>query len=115
MTEPVIASPSAGAIYDIGYRHYDGPRLGRAGAVRALYVQGLRTLFGIGRGGRAKIPPVALVAFLVVPAVIQAALAGLAGGQFQVFTHAGYFRTSVFIFSLFCAFQTPELATGRKL
>jgi len=104
--------PRAGAIYDIGYQHYDGKRLGRAGAVRALYVHGLRTMFGLGRGTRAKIPPVALVAFVLVPAVIQAALAGLAGGQIQVFTHQRYFQTTVWIFGLFCAFQTPELVTG---
>jgi ABC-2 type transport system permease protein len=106
--------PAAGAIYDIGYQHYDGERLGRAGAVRALYVHGLRTVFGIGRGGRAKIPPIALIAILVIPAVIQAALAGLGGGQLQVFTHDGYFRTTVWIFGLFCAFQTPELVTGDQ-
>ena len=106
--------PAAGAIYDIGYQHYDGKRLGRAGAVRALYFHGLRTVFGIGRGGRAKIPPIALIAIMVIPAVIQAALAGLGNGQIQVFTHEGYFRTTVWIFGLFCAFQTPELVTGDQ-
>ena len=105
----------AGAIYDIGYQHYDGKRLGRAGAVRALYAHGLRTVFGLGRGVRAKIAPVALVAFVIVPAVIQAALAGLlGGGQIQLFTHEGYFRTTVWIFGLFCAFQTPELVTSDQ-
>jgi ABC-2 type transport system permease protein len=104
----------AGTIYDIGYQHYDGKRLGRAGAVRALYAHGLRTVFGLGRGVRAKIAPVALVAFVIVPAVIQAALAGLGGGQIQLFTHQGYFRTTVWIFGLFCAFQTPELVTSDQ-
>jgi ABC-2 type transport system permease protein len=112
--EPATGEPVAGAIYDIGYQHYDGKRLGRAGAVRALYVQGLRTVFGVGRGGKAKVPPIALIAIMVIPAVIQAALAGLGGGQFQVFTHDGYFRTTVWIFGLFCAFQTPELVTGDQ-
>ena len=105
---------AAGAIYDIGYQHYDGKRLGRAGAVRALYVHGLRTIFGIGRGGKAKIPPIALIAFMVIPAVIQAFLAALGNGQIQVFTHDGYFRTTVWIFGLFCAFQTPELVSGDQ-
>ncbi len=68
------SEPTTGAIYDIGYQHYDGKRLGRAGAIRALYVQGLRTVFGIGRGGKAKIPPIALIAIMVIPALIQAAL-----------------------------------------
>jgi ABC-2 type transport system permease protein len=104
--------PRAGAIYDIGYQHYDGRRLGRAGAVRALYVHGLRTMFGLGRGALAKLPPVALIAFVMVPAVIQAALAGLGNGQIQLFTHEKYFQNTVWIYALFCAFQTPELVTG---
>jgi ABC-2 type transport system permease protein len=105
---------AAGAIYDIGYQHYDGKRLGRAGAVRALYLHGLRTLFGIGRGGRAKIPPIALILFIVAPAIIQVAIVGLAGNRIQLFTHEGYFHTTVWIFGLFCAFQTPELVTGDQ-
>jgi len=109
-----VSAPEArtGAIYDIGYQHYEGRRLGRAGAVRALYVHGLRTMFGLGRGTLAKIPPVALIAFVLVPAVIQAAIAGLGNGQIQLFSHETYFRTTVWIFGLFCAFQTPELVTG---
>ncbi|MEI2718616.1 MAG: hypothetical protein V9E87_00530 [Gemmatimonadales bacterium] len=110
MADPVM--PPAGAIYDIGYQHYDGPRLGRAGAVRALYVEGIRSIFGIGRGGKAKIPPVALVAMMVIPALIQSAVTGLAGNMIQLFAHATYFRTTVWLFGLFCAFQTPELITS---
>jgi ABC-2 type transport system permease protein len=109
MAEPAIP---AGAIYDIGYQHYDGNRLGRAGAVRALYLDGLRSIFGIGRGGRAKLPPLALVGMMIVPALVQSAVTGLAGGMIQLFTHALYFRTTVWLFGLFCAFQTPELVTG---
>jgi ABC-2 type transport system permease protein len=110
MTEP--ATPRTGVIYDIGYQHYDGPRLGRAGAVRALYVEGIRSIFGIGRGAKAKIPPVALIAMMVIPALIQSAVAGLAGNLIQLFAHATYFRTTVWLFGLFCAFQTPELITS---
>jgi hypothetical protein len=37
------ASPeAAGTIYDIGYRRYDGPRLGRRGAIGAIVGAGLR-------------------------------------------------------------------------
>ena len=108
----VEAEVPAGAIYDIGYQHYDGRRLGRAGAVRALYVDGIRSIFGLGRGGRAKIPPLALIVMMILPALVQSAVTGLAGGMVQLFTHATYFRTTVFLFGLFCAFQTPELVTG---
>lgn len=106
--------PVAGAIYDIGYQHYDGRRLGRAGAVRALYVHGIRSAFGIGRGGRAKIPPIALIVIMVLPAIVQVALAGITQGNLHVVTHEMYFQTTVWLFALFCAFQAPELVTGDQ-
>ena len=28
MSEPAVPATNAGEIHDIGYRHYDGPRLG---------------------------------------------------------------------------------------
>ncbi|HEY4321424.1 MAG TPA: hypothetical protein VGM77_09635 [Gemmatimonadales bacterium] len=105
---------SPGAIYDLGYQHYDGKRLGRAGAVRALYLQGLRSLFGLGRGPRAKIAPIALIIFMLVPAIIQTAVVGLVGNMVQLFTHAAYFQSTVWIFALFCAFQTPELVSSDQ-
>jgi ABC-2 type transport system permease protein len=111
--QPEPTTP-AGAIYDIGYQHYDGKRLGRAGAIRALFVQGLRSLFGIGRGGKAKIPPLALIFFMLAPAIVQVAIVGVAGNMLQLFTHAGYFHTTVWIFGLFCAFQTPELVSSDQ-
>mgnify|MGYP001583970183 CR=1 FL=1 len=53
----VLAGSATGSIYDLGYRGYDGPRLGRRHAVVALFVHGLRAVFGLGRSGRSKIAP----------------------------------------------------------
>ena len=47
---------AGGTIYDIGYRRYDGPRLGRSGAVGAVVQAGVRAVFGLGRSGRAGSP-----------------------------------------------------------
>ena len=71
-------------------------------------------MFGLGRGGKAKIPPIALIVMMVLPAVVQAALAGLTQGTFHVVSHEAYFATTVWMFALFCAFQTPELVTGDQ-
>ena len=49
---------TTGVIHDLGYQHYDGPRLGRPAIVRALAWHSLRSAFGLGRGARAKIVPV---------------------------------------------------------
>jgi ABC-2 type transport system permease protein len=54
----------AGVIHDIGYRHYEGPRLGRAAIARALGWHSLRSAFGVGRGAKAKIIPV--IAFVLM-------------------------------------------------
>jgi len=43
------SGPATGVIHDLGYRGYDGPRLGRAQIVRALTWHSFRSSFGIGK------------------------------------------------------------------
>lgn len=66
----------AGAIHDIGYRHYDGPRLGAAYVRRSLFVDTARGAFGLGRSGRSKIVPFVLLAVMCVPAVVMGIVTG---------------------------------------
>ncbi|GAA2685568.1 ABC transporter permease [Actinoplanes palleronii] len=63
-----------GVIHDIGYQRYEGPRLGRAAAINALYVHGLRAAFGLGRSAKAKIFPWLVAGITVLVAVIIAAV-----------------------------------------
>lgn len=58
-----------GAVYDLGYRPHDGPRLGRTGALRAMVVDGTRRALGLRRKHLAKVIPWALIAGAIVPAV----------------------------------------------
>ena len=60
----------AGSIYDLGYRRYEGLRLGRGAAIRALAADSFRTTYGIGHGGRAKVAPIILGVLAILPAVI---------------------------------------------
>jgi ABC-2 type transport system permease protein len=71
--------PPTGAIHDIGYRHYDGPRLGAAYVRRSLYVDTLRGAFGLGRSARSKVMPFVLLAVLTVPAVVMGIVTGYFG------------------------------------
>ncbi|MFI6505218.1 ABC transporter permease [Nonomuraea typhae] len=64
-------------IYDIGYRHYDGPRLGSGHTNRALIVHSLRGVFGLGRAARSKIVPFMLAVIMVLPAVVTIAMMAL--------------------------------------
>ena len=108
---------AAGSIYDLGYQHYTGIRLGRRAAFLALYTDSLRACFGLGRPGRAKIVPVGLLVMALVPAVIavavEALLGGVAGGRVQnPIRYDNYFGATVQIIVLFVAAQAPELV-GR--
>jgi ABC-2 type transport system permease protein len=107
----------AGSIYDIGYRKYEGPRLGRVHAIRSLFVSSLRSSFGIGRGGRAKVAPLTLGILACIPAVAivaaQALLRQFPGGEgFDQELPIRYdsYASSIGIFViLFCAAQAPDL------
>lgn len=77
---PAPAAPQQGApaaenvIHNIGYRGYDGPRLGRSYARRSLFVQSLRGSYGLGRSAKSKVLPMALFAVACVPAAIVVAV-----------------------------------------
>jgi ABC-2 type transport system permease protein len=68
------APQPAGVIHDIGYRGYEGLRLGRSYAVWSLFTQSLRGAWGIGRGTKAKLIPFGMLAFVLVPALIWSAV-----------------------------------------
>lgn len=107
------ASPeTAGAIYDIGYRHYDGPRLGRRGAVVAIVTSGLRAIFGLGRSGRAKIVPWGAVILAVVPAGVAVAIKVLAGDLLELYSYENYLWGIGAMLSIFLAAQAPELVVN---
>ena len=115
---PLRASGPGGSIYDLGYQGYSGPRLGRQHAIRALFAHTLRSAYGIGRGGRAKIVPFGLAALPLLIAVIGigiAALAKQAGELGSIVEESSPIRYSAFaglistFVILFCAAQGPEL------
>lgn len=103
---------AAGTIYDIGYRNYEGERLGRGYAFRTLYVHSLRSAFGLGRGGRALIVPWALFLFMCFPAILTVAVAGISGGMINnIIDYHEIFPFDAMMLALFCAAQGPELVS----
>ena len=111
----VVPRESAtGAIYDLGYRHYDGVRLGRRAAVATIYVASLRAAFGLGRSGRSKIVPWGLTAILVVPAAVAGAIRAMVPGAPTPFTYDNYLWNLQIILALFVAAQAPELVSGDQ-
>ena len=63
-----------GTVYDLGYKPHEGPRLGRANAIRAMVVDGARRSLGLRRKPWAKVLPWALIAAAIVPAAWFVAL-----------------------------------------
>ena len=110
-----------GSIYDLGYRGYEGPRLGRRAAVGALLIHTLRTAYGLGRNTRSKVVPVGLVLLAILPALLAIGFlvlfAQFAGGleaseaieALQPIQYSTMFPFTAPLVFFFCAAQAPEL------
>ncbi len=110
---PVPGAP-ADVIHDIGYRHYDGPRLGRGYAVRSLYVLTLRGSFGLGRSIKSKVLPMGMLALMCLPAAIIVAIAVyLKAGKLPI-EYPHYLNVMQFVIAVFLAAQAP-VALSRDL
>ncbi|SDT65780.1 ABC transporter permease [Jiangella sp. DSM 45060] len=107
----------SGVIHDIGYRKYDGPRLGRARVTRALYVHSLRGAFGLGRSARSKVLPMLLLGVMCVPAFILAVITNVTGdltGGLPLPYSAYVFVAAQPMVAMFVAAQAPA-ALSRDL
>jgi ABC-2 type transport system permease protein len=101
---------AAGVIHDLGYRGYDGPRLGRVQIVRALTWHSFRSAFGIGRGVKGKIIPVLAFIAMCLPALVNAF--AVARGNARLFGYDVYVPTlRVAVVTIFIAAQAPELVS----
>lgn len=98
---------SQGVIHDIGFRHYDGTRLGRGWIVRSLLAETFRGVFGFGRPARAKIMPWILVGILLAPPLIFALIAVLLGLDALPMSYTAYLPGMQFVVSLFVASRAP--------
>jgi ABC-2 type transport system permease protein len=97
-----------GAIHDIGYRHYDGPRLGPAYIARSLFVHSLRGAFGLGRSARTKVMPMLLGAVMILPALIIAAIGIFGGGDKLPIEYTAYAVNLQIVVAIFVASQAPQ-------
>ena len=103
MTEP------RGEVFDLGYQHYIGPREGRMRARKALWVNGVRTALGVGRGTLAKALPALLFVAVMIPALVAVLIASVVDVDSDIVDHADYYRIVSVILVLFSAIIAPEL------
>ncbi|MER5400459.1 ABC transporter permease subunit [Streptomyces sp. NPDC002599] len=101
-------------IHNIGYRTYDGPRLGRAYARRSLYSQSLRGSYGLGRSVKSKVLPMLLFVVMCVPALIMVAVAVATKAKDLPVDYTRYAVIMQAVIGLYVASQGPQ-AVSRDL
>ncbi|MEV8565699.1 ABC transporter permease [Streptomyces sp. NPDC051322] len=101
-------STETSQIHNIGYRKYDGPRLGRAYARRSLFSQSLRGAYGLGRSAKSKVLPMILFAVMCVPAAILVAVAVATKAKDLPLDYTRYAIVTQALIGLFLAAQAPQ-------
>ena len=107
-----MSESTAGSIYDLGYKRYEGARLGRRHAIWALYIYSVRGVFGIGRSLSSKVGPIGLAIIALLPAVVQLGVAAIAPEDIEVVEPEEYYGFIQIVLAVFCAVVAPELV-GR--
>ncbi|WP_405592767.1 ABC transporter permease [Streptomyces sp. NBC_01190] len=101
-------------MHNIGYRKYDGPRLGRAYARRSLYSQSLRGAYGLGRSAKSKVLPMILLGVMCAPALIMVAVTVFTDMNKLPIEYTRYAVVLQAVITLFLASQAPQ-AVSRDL
>jgi ABC-2 type transport system permease protein len=104
---------NAGAVYDRGYRPYEGTRGGRAAGRRALLRVSLRRAIGLRRPWRQKVAPVLLLGLAVIPAIINVGVGYITRDNppidFEFITYREYVVVSASLLLLFVAITGPDV------
>ena len=113
----MTAAPSTGAVYDRGYRPYEGVRGGRRAATAALYRTSLRRAIGLRRPWRQKVAPACLLGIAVIPAVINVGIGYLTRDTpaegFEFITYREYLGVSSALL-LFVALVAPDIVSPDR-
>ncbi len=102
-----------GAVYDRGYRPYDGPRGRRAAATFALYKASIRRALGLRRSWRQKVAPFVLLGVVTVPAIVNVGIGYVTRDQaaqdrIEIITYRNYVGVSSALL-LFVALVAPDV------
>jgi ABC-2 type transport system permease protein len=104
--------PRAGAVYDRGYRPYEGERGGRGAARAALVRVSIRRALGLRRSWRQKVLPWSLLAIATIPAVVNVGVKYITRNtpatNFDLITFRGYVGVSTTLL-LFVAITAPDM------
>ncbi|MFF7812532.1 ABC transporter permease [Streptomyces roseolus] len=102
------AAPDTTRIHNIGYRSYDGPRLGRSYARRSLFSQSLRGAYGLGRSAKSKVLPMLLFGVMCVPALIIVAISVYTKADELFVEYTQYAVFLQLVIAVYLASQAPQ-------
>ncbi len=108
--DPVYAG--RGAVYDRGYRPYDGERGGRGASTAALFRASIRRALGLRRLWRQKVAPFMLLGVVSVPAIVNVGIGYVTRDsltdRLEIITYRNYVGVSSALL-LFVALVAPDV------
>jgi ABC-2 type transport system permease protein len=113
MSTVEMTGGGTGAVYDRGYRPYEGERGGRRAATLALYRATLRRALGIRRSWRQKVAPFVLLGIATIPAIVNVGIGYVTRNEIfqdriQIITYREYVGVSSSLL-LFVALVAPDV------
>lgn len=102
-----------GAVYDRGYRPYEGKRGLRGAATLALFKASIRRALGLRRSWRQKIAPFVLLGIVTVPAIVNVGIGyvtrdRIGADRLEIITYRDYVGVSSALL-LFVALVAPDV------
>jgi len=108
----ILDTGGRGAVYDRGYRPYDGPRGRRGAATFALYKASMRRALGLRRPWRQKVAPFVLLGIVTIPAIVNVGIGYVTRDRLQdriqIITYRDYVGVSSALL-LFVALVAPDV------
>lgn len=108
-----VTTGDHGAVYDRGYRPYDGPRGMRGAATFALFKASIRRALGFRRSWRQKFAPFVLLGVVTIPAIVNVGIGYVtrdrgAVDRIEIITYREYVGVSSALL-LFVALVAPDV------
>jgi ABC-2 type transport system permease protein len=109
----LVDTGRGGAVYDRGYRPYEGARGRRGAAMFALYKASIRRALGIRRSWRQKVAPFVLLGIVTIPAIVNVGVGyvtrdRLFSERIDIITYRDYVGVSSALL-LFVALVAPDV------
>ena len=109
----LVEAGRGGAVYDRGYRPYEGARGRRGAATLALYKASMRRALGIRRSWRQKVAPFVLLGIVTIPAIVTVGVGYVTRDRFlseriEIITYRDYVGVSAALL-LFVALVAPDV------